>query len=66
MMLHSFPPFTVVQLHPVIFAVLNFTSVLQGLCKEFAEIVIVRSILKPQISHVAEIFVELLCNCNSV
>ena len=66
MMLHGLPPFAVIQFHPVILAILHFSSILQRLSEKLTEIIIVGGIFKTQISDVAEVFAELLCNYNSV
>lgn len=59
--LDGLPTATSVQFHPVIFAILHFARVFQCLGEEVPKEVVVRSILKSQIAHVAEVFIEFLC-----
>jgi len=56
----GFPPFAIVQLHPVVFSVIHLAAVLQGLSKESTKEVIVGCILKAKVSHVAQVLVELI------
>lgn len=59
--LHRLPALAIVQLHPIVLAILNFSSALEGLGKELPEVVVVRGILEAQVTNVAEVLVELLC-----
>lgn len=59
--LHRLPPLAIVQLHPIILAILNLSSALEGLGKELPEVVVVGGILEAQVTDVAEVLVELLC-----
>lgn len=61
-MLNGFPTFAIVQLHPVILAILHLARILQSLGEEFPEIVVVRSVLEAEIADIAQILVELLCD----
>jgi len=51
--LHGLPPLAIVQLHPVILAVLNLTSALECLGEQLAQIVVVWSILKSKVADIA-------------
>ena len=55
------PTLAVVELHPVILAVLYFSGALKRLSEELAQVVIVRSVLEPEVADVAKVLVELLC-----
>lgn len=59
--LHGFPALAIVQLHPVVFTILNLARALQGLGEELAEVVVVGCVLEAQVTDVAEVLVELLC-----
>ena len=63
MMLQGLPSFAIVELHPIILPILDFTGIFERLSKEFAQIVVIWSIFKAQVSDVAKVFVELLCHC---
>lgn len=65
-MLHRLPTFAIVQLHPIVFTVLDLARILESLSKEFSEVVVVWGVLKPEIPDVAQVFVEFVCNCDSV
>lgn len=58
---HYLPALPIVQLHPVVLAVLNLPSTLQRLSEEFAQVIVVRCILKAEVTHIAQILIELLC-----
>ena len=60
--LHLFPAFAIVELHPIILAVFYFAGALECLCKQLAQVIIVGSVLEAQITDVAEVFVEFLCD----
>ncbi len=55
------PSFAVIELHPIIIPILDLPSVFQRLGEEIAQVVVVWSILKTEVSHVTQIFVEFLC-----
>ena len=57
-MLHGFPSLAIVQLHPVIFSIFDFASVLEGLSKEVSKVVVVRSVLEAKVSYIAQVFVK--------
>lgn len=59
--LHDLPALSVVELHPVVLAILNFASALKCLRKELTEVVVVGGVLKTKVADIAEILVELLC-----
>lgn len=52
------PTSAVVELHPVVLAVLNFTGILQSLGQNVTKIIVVRSILEAEIAYITQIFVE--------
>jgi hypothetical protein len=59
--LHHLPTLAVVQLHPVVLAILNLPSALEGLGEELAQVVVVGGILESEVANVAEVLVEFLC-----
>lgn len=59
--LHYLPALSIVQLHPVVLAILNLPSALERLREEFTQVVVVRCILKAEVTDIAEVLVELLC-----
>ena len=61
MRLEDLPALSIVQLHPVILAILDFASALKSLCEKFAQVVVVRGVLEAEVADVAKVFVELLC-----
>lgn len=61
MRLEHLPALSIVQLHPVVFAILDFASALEGLREQFAQVVIIGGVLETQVADVAEVLVELLC-----
>lgn len=61
MLLHRFPAFAVVQLHPIILSILNLARVLQSLGEQIPQIIIVRGLFEPQVPDIAQILIELLC-----
>jgi hypothetical protein len=63
-LLDSFPPSATIQLHPVVFTILDFASVLERLSEEISQKVVVRGVLKSEVANVAEILVELLCRAS--
>ena len=52
MMLHCLPALAIVQLHPIVFAVLNLARVLESLSEKFSEVIVIWSILKPEVPDV--------------
>jgi hypothetical protein len=62
MILHRVPPLSriLVDLHPVVLAILDVTSVLQGLSKELTKVVVVGGIFETEVSDVRQVLVELL------
>lgn len=64
--LHGFPSLAVVDLHPVVFAILNLARVLQCLRKEIAQVIVVRVVLETKVADVAEVLVEFLCKTVSL
>lgn len=58
--LGSLPAFAVVELHPIIFSILNLAGALESLGEEVAKVVVIWSILKSKVANVAEVLVELL------
>jgi hypothetical protein len=59
--LHYLPAFAVVELHPVILAVLDLASALERLGEELTQVVVVRCVLEAEVAYVAKVLVELLC-----
>jgi hypothetical protein len=59
--LHHLPALAVVQLHPVVLAILNLPSALERLGEELAQVVVIGGVLETEVANVAEILVELLC-----
>jgi hypothetical protein len=59
--LHDLPALAIVQLHPVVLAVLNLASALERLGEELAEVVVVGGILETKVADVAKVLVEFLC-----
>lgn len=53
------PP--IVELHPVVFSILDFSGILQGLGEQVPQVVVVWGVLETQIADVAQVLVELLC-----
>lgn len=62
MCLQDLPSLSVVQLHPIVFAILYLAGALQCLCEQFTEIVIIGRVLKAKIAHITQVLVELLCD----
>ena len=60
--LENLPALAVVELHPVVLAVLDLAGALERLREELAEVVVVRGVLEAQVADVAQVLVELLCN----
>lgn len=62
MILHRVPPLSriLVDLHPVVLAILDITSVLQGLGKKLSEVVVIGGIFETKVSDVRQVLVELL------
>lgn len=60
-LLHGLPALAVVQLHPVVLAVLNLATVLQCLGEQIAQVVVVGCVLKAKVADVRQVLVELLC-----
>jgi hypothetical protein len=59
--LHYLPALSIVQLHPVVLAILDLASALERLGEEFAQVVVIGRVLKAEVTDVAEVLVELLC-----
>jgi hypothetical protein len=62
MSLHHFPTLSIIQFHPIIFAILNLASALESLSEQLSEVVIVWCILESQVTHIAKVLIELLCS----
>jgi hypothetical protein len=60
--LHYLPALSIVQLHPVVLAVFNLPSALERLGEEFAQVIVIGGILKAEVTDIAQVLVELLCN----
>lgn len=48
------------DLHPIVFAVFDFTSVLESLGEEFTQVVVIGSVFEAEVAYIREILVELL------
>ena len=55
------PAAAVVQLHPIIFAILHLAGILEGLRQDVAQVVVIGCIFKPEVANIAQILVEFLC-----
>lgn len=53
------PALAVVELHPVVLAILDLASVLQCLSEEIAEVVVVWSVFKAKVADIRKVLVEL-------
>src|ERR1700761_4888692 len=58
---HGLPSLAVIDFHPIIISVLGLSSVLQSLCEEVTQIIVIRFIFKSKIADITEIFIEFLC-----
>lgn len=60
--LHGVPSLSRIlrNFHPVILAVLNIASVLEGLSEELAEVVVVRGIFETEVANISQVLAELL------
>jgi len=54
------PALAVVELHPVVLAVLNLTSALESLSEEITKVVVIGSVLETKVANVGQVLVELL------
>lgn len=52
------PSSSIVELHPVIFAIFDFSGILESLCQEVPEVIVVRGILEAEVAHISEVFRE--------
>lgn len=59
--LDRFPSPSTIELHPIIFAILHFSSVLERLREEVSQKIVIGRVFESQVANVTEIFVELLC-----
>lgn len=50
---HDLPSLSIIQLHPIILAILYLAGALECLCEQFTEVVIVWRILKAKVADVA-------------
>lgn len=57
---NGLPALTIVELHPIILAILHLAAVLESLCEQVTKKVVVGSILKAKVADVAEVLVELV------
>jgi hypothetical protein len=58
--LHHLPALAVVQLHPIVLAILNLAGALEGLREQLTEVVVIGRVFEAKVPYVTEIFVELL------
>jgi hypothetical protein len=59
-LLDGIPTLAMVELHPIVLAILYFSSILQRLGEQIPKIVIIWCVLESEISDIAQILVELL------
>lgn len=59
--LEHLPALSIVQLHPVILAVLDLSGALESLGEQLAEVVVVGGILETEVANIAQVLVKLLC-----
>jgi hypothetical protein len=59
-LLESFPISATVKLHPIVLAILYFSSIFQRLGEQIPKIVIIWRVLESKISDIAQILAELL------
>ena len=59
--LEDLPALAVVQLHPVVLAILDLSSALESLSEQLPKVVVVGCVLKAEVTDVAEVLVEFLC-----
>ena len=60
-LLHVLPALSIVDLHPVVLAILHFAGILESLGEQIAKVVVVGSVLEAKIADIGEIFVKFLC-----
>jgi hypothetical protein len=60
--LHDLPALAVVQLHPVVLAILNLASALESLGEQLTQVVVVGGVLETEVTDVAKVLIELLCS----
>lgn len=58
--LHRFPALSVIDFHPVIFAILNLAGALKGLREQLTQVVVIGSVLEAEVTDVAQVLVEFL------
>ena len=54
----GFPTLSVVEFHPVVFAIFYFAAVFESLGKQVAKEVVVGGILKTQVTNIAQVLIE--------
>src|ERR1700729_2980673 len=59
-LLHGLPALSIVELHPIVLAILYFASAFQCLGEQISKIIVIWRVLKSKISDIAQILVELL------
>ena len=64
--LRVLPALAVVDLHPVVFAILHFARILERLSKEFAKVVVVWRVFESEVADVRKVFVKLLCEMSAL
>lgn len=57
---NGFPALTIVQLHPVVLAILHFSTIFQGLGEQVTKEVVIRGIFESKVANVAQVLVELI------
>lgn len=57
----SLPALSIVELHPIVFAVFDLSRALQRLREKLPQVVVIGSVLKAKVADVAQVLVEFLC-----
>lgn len=56
----SLPPLSIVQFHPIILSILNFSQILQRLGEQITQVIVVGGIFEPQVAYVGKVLVEFI------
>ena len=48
------------DLHPVVLSIFNFSRVLECLCEEFTEVIVVGSVFEAKVSNISEVLLKLV------
>jgi hypothetical protein len=52
------PSSSIIELHPIILAIFDFSCVLEGLREQVSQVVVVWSVLKAEVAHISEVLCE--------